>query len=316
MANRDSSQQSYDVIVVGAGPAGLTAALVLGRARRRVLVFDDGRLRNGPSRAAHGVFTRDGTPPVELQRIALEQLTPYDVRVEQRHVTLARRTPHGFEVRTDERAFHGRKLLLATGVRDRDVNVPGLWDLIGTKVFHCPYCDGWEVRDRRLGGLAPEEGAADLGLALTTWSPHVTLFTHGQVTLQPDEREELQRNGVAVYEEPLARVETNGEELAGVRLATGELVRIDALFVHAGIDQRSPLAEQLGCRLEPDQRAYHDECQRTGVPGVFIAGDAASHVHAVSVASAAGYRAAVNINRELREEHSASLREELAVAGE
>jgi thioredoxin reductase len=253
---------------------------------------------------------------VELQRIALEQLAPYDVRVEQRHVTQARRTTNGFEVRTDARTFHGRKLLLATGVRDRDVNVPGVWDLIGTKVFHCPYCDGWEVRDQRLGALAPEEGAADLGLALTTWSANVALFTHGRVALHPDEREELHRNGVEVYQEPLVGVETNGQELAGMRLASGTLVPIDALFVHAGIDQRSPLADQLGCRVEEDQRAYHDAGQRTGVPGVFIAGDAASHVHAVSVASAAGYRAAVNINRELREERSGSMREDLAAAGE
>ena len=152
-------QEVYDAIIVGAGPAGLSAALILGRCRRRVLIFDDGKPRNEASHALHGFLTRDGIQPAELLRIAREQLEPYNVAIKRTHVLNVNRMEYGFEVILgDGSHLHARKVLLATGLIDRIPKIEGLEPLYGTSVFHCPFCDGWEVRDQAIAALR-EHGA-------------------------------------------------------------------------------------------------------------------------------------------------------------
>jgi thioredoxin reductase len=293
----------YDAIIVGAGPAGLSAALVLGRCRERVLVLDDAQPRNKASHASHGFFTRDGTSPESLRRAGLEQLAAYDVSVHECCVTELQRIAEGFIVGDQTRRWSGRKLLLATGMRERDTQIPGIADNLGAGVFCCPYCDGWEVRERALGGLAMGQGAAGYALGLLTWSAHITLFTHGCATLEPAERAQLERNGVAVVETAIERV-IAGEcgRLRAVCLKDGSRVALEALFVHAGQHQHSRLAEAAGCELADAETLRTRDHQRTNVPGLFVAGDAAAHVESIAVAAADGYRAALAMHSELRRE--------------
>jgi thioredoxin reductase len=291
----------FDVIVVGAGPAGLSAALVLGRSRRNVLLFDDGGPRNLAARRVHGFFTREAATPSELRTLGLAQLHPYSVTFIERHVTSAEIEAEGFVVHVDAHAWRSKKLLLATGMRDYEPEIAGLRDLVGRGVHHCPYCDGWEHRDCRLGCLGPHEDGADGALGLLTWSRDVTLFTHG-TSVESSLHARLARYGVKIYESKVNALEGGEERLRAVHLDSGEVVPLDALFVHAGQEQRSPLIAGLGCELAPNQAARTEHRQRTRIPGLYIAGDAAVSVQSVAVAAAEGYIAAVSINRELRQE--------------
>jgi thioredoxin reductase len=300
----ENSAFEYDAMIVGAGPAGLSAALVLGRCRERVLVLDDGQPRNKRSRSSHGFFTRDGAPPEFLRQEALQQLAPYDVRIEQTHVSAVHCVDGGFELSTEHQSRRGRKLLIATGMRERDAQVSGISDHLGAGVFCCPYCDGWEVRDRSLGGLATDSGAAEYALALLTWSGRVTLFTNGIALLSAEERARLARNGVRLVEQRIDRV-CGGEKsrLRGLRLADGTVIQVDALFLHAGQYQHSILAQSAGCVLKADTIETKGQ-QHTNVPGLYVAGDAAAHVNSIAIAVADGYKAALAMHAELRRERT------------
>lgn len=295
-----TTHPTYDVIIVGAGPAGLSGALVLGRCRRNVLVLDDGLPRNEAAHEVRGFLTCEGTSPRALRERAEQQLRPYRVTLLEAHVTNAQREGSGFVVAARGGRWRARKLLLATGVRDRWSELPGVLELAGRGVFQCPYCDGWEVRDQNLGLYAPSPDAADVALGLKTWSARVTLFSGG-VELSPRDRERLERHHVRCHDGPIERVEGDGA-LSGVRLASGELVPLEALFVHAGQEPRNVLAAQLGCELSARGTIEAGSKQQSSVPGLFIAGDLAIDTQAVAIAVADGYRAAVAINRELREE--------------
>src|ERR671914_1663155 len=171
----------YDVIIVGAGPAGLSAGLILGRCRRRVLICDSGEYRNAASHSMHGFLSRDGMQPGEFLRVGREQLEPYGVEVRNVKVTDARRSETGFDITlNNEKHEVCKKLLLATGVIDRIPPVKGIADLYGRRVFHCPYCDGWELRDQPLAVYGRAQKGLDLALALTTWSGDVVLCTDGR----------------------------------------------------------------------------------------------------------------------------------------
>jgi thioredoxin reductase len=293
--------ERYDVIIVGAGPAGLSAALVLGRSRRRVLLLDDGGPRNLASRRAHGFFTQDGASPLALRELGLAQLRPYAVTFMSRHVTSADKVEGRFVVRTDAETWIGKKLLLATGMRDYEPEILGLRELVGCGVYHCPYCDGWEHRDLRLGSFGPREDGPESALALLTWSRDVALFTHG-TPLAPSVRVKIEAYGVRIYESKVRSLEPGCGRLRAVHLMSGEAVPLDALFIHAGQEQRSPLIEGLGCELAPNRAALTGHRQRTRVDGLYIAGDAAVSVQSIAVAAAEGYVAAVSINRELRQD--------------
>ncbi len=283
-----------DVVIIGGGPAGLSAALLLGRCRRKVVVVDAGRQRNRPALAAHSFFTRDGASPVDLLRIAREQLEPYEIAVKDDEAISVDRLSAGFLVRTKNGlALRGKKLLVATGVRDRVPDVAGIDVLFGKSVFVCPYCDGWENRDRRLAAWTRADGAVKHGLALLTWSPDVAVLTNGDALAEAD-RERLRAEGVAAHEERVIGLDRDGGRLLAVRLASGARIERDALFVHLGEEPAAPFAAELGCKLQG--------CERTDVPGVWVAGDLSHDTHLVAVAVAEGAKAACAINRELREE--------------
>ena len=294
----------HDCIIIGGGPAGLSAALVLGRCRRRVLVVDAGRPRNLGVQASHGVLTRDGTSPAEIRRLARQQLKPYDsVSVLDDEVLAVRRTEDGvFQVRTRSHGeVTGKKLLLATGMRDRLPDTPGFRELLGRGVYVCPYCDGWEVRDRKIVAYAPATTGPDFALGLLTWSRDVALVTPGE-RVNADDRALLSRHGVVLHEEPIASLESSEMGLCAMVLESGARLACDAVFVKFGEVQAAPFAMELGCELTEQNTVATGNGERAGPKGVFVAGDASHDLQLVTIAIAEGSKAACAINTELRRE--------------
>jgi thioredoxin reductase len=297
----------YDAIIVGGGPAGLAAALTLGRSHRGVLLLDAGQGRNAPAAAVHNLLAHDGTPPAELRRIGREQLARYP-DVELREATVAdAHAPAEAGFRLELRggdSVEARRLLLATGLADELPAIDGLAALWGRSAFHCPYCHGFEVSGRRLAVLGAGPERVRLALHLTSFTDDLVLCTNGE-PLPRDLAELLAANGVPVRGEPVTRFEGDGDRLERIVLRSGEPLDRDAVFIPTVLRQRSDLAGRLGCALLPDGCVEVDEFARTSVPGVYAAGDMAHRATlptpfaAVSWASASGTLAGAMLDQDL-----------------
>jgi thioredoxin reductase len=288
-ARAEIGRPVLDALVVGGGPAGLSAALVLGRARRRVLVLDTGRPANGVSDSVGGLLARGGVSPIELRRAGRAQLGEYTtVELRCDEVLDAQHLPGGFAVSVDgdDAPVRTRALVIAHGLRYKPPRLPGIEGLWGRSVFHCPFCDGWEVRDRpvALHGNGPAAGRS--ALLVAGWSGDVVLLTDGPAELD-GERAALARAGVRVREEPILRLAGRDGRLERIEFAAGPAEDRDALFVSTRRGQPNGLAAALGCSLTEGGTIETDIDGRTGVPGVYAAGDTATE-HSRSVANAIG----------------------------
>jgi thioredoxin reductase len=292
---------SYDCIVVGAGPAGLSGALILGRCRRSVLVCDAGGPRNMRSARVHGYLTRDGTGPGDFLRLARQELEHYPtVEFQRGEIVEARRTSGGFSVvHAGGLRLSARKLLLATGVVDEIPELDGLQELYGKSVHHCPYCDAWEWRDQPLAVYGRAELGTALALALTVWSDDVVLCTDGPGGLSDEEKQELDQAGIEVREDPVVRLEGHEGLLERVVFADGDPLPRRALFFVSGQHQRSQLAADLGARFNAKGTVDTGYCEVTNVPGLYVAGDASKDAQFVIVAAAEGAEAGMAINKAL-----------------
>lgn len=291
----------YDVIIVGGGIAGLSAALILGRCRRRVLVCDSDRPRNGASRALHGFLSRDGIDPWEMRRLGREQLRPYgNVELRRGEVIDARCLVDGFRVFCqDGSQYESRMLLLATGIIDHLPAIDGIDELYGRSVFHCPYCDGWEHRDQALAVYGGGEEGVAFALEVRGWSADLVLCTGGE-PLSDEQAERLSRYGIGVREEQLLRLEGKEGCLEALVFAAGDPLRRQALFFLPGLGQHSPLPQLLGCQVGKGGQITTGQLQETGIPGLYLAGDAAKSVKLAIVAAAEGAEAAFAINTALQ----------------
>lgn len=298
------AQELFDVVIVGGGPAGRAAALVLARACRKVLVLDRGTPRSWASHALYAFPSRDGVHPREFRRIAREELAQYPhVRWRDEEVTGARRLPAGgFEVATRRRVARCRKLLIATGVMDDLPPIPDIERYYGRSVFQCPYCDGYELRDAPLGAWGQGRRGPEIARALTAWSRDIVLFTHGPADFPARERRALERNRIEIVETPVAGLSGRGGRLTAVRLADGRRVRRRALFFDTVSRPQSALAKSLGCQFDDDGAIRCGKYEASSVPGVFIAGNILRDVQLSVVAAAEGARAAFGINRSLTRE--------------
>ena len=299
-------ENQFDVAIVGGGPAGLSAALILGRSRRRVLLADAGHPRNAPSRALHGYLTRDGVAPATILRLGRRELARYPtVEIREAEVTAARVARGGFRLSVGGRTAFASKLLLATGLTDDVPDVPGMREHYGRGVFHCPYCDGFEVRDRPIAVYGRGSRGRALASEILFWSANVVLLTDGPSRFSPRHRKELSDRGIAVRSDRVLRIEGNSRGVTGVVLENGPTIPAHALFFTQRARQQSPLAANLGCRFTSKGVVDTGRYQSTNVPGLFVAGDASRDVQFVIVAAAEGAEAAVRINSEM-------MREELA----
>jgi thioredoxin reductase len=292
----------YDVAVVGGGPAGLSAALMLGRCKRRVLVCDFGQPRNRRSRALHGYLTRDGIAPSEFNDLGRRELPAYGVEFRSVGVTGVTGRPDAYRLAlAGGGEVDARFLLIATGVIDDLPAIAGLEDCYGRSVFHCPYCDGWEWRDRRLAALGRGKDATALALGLRTWSHDVLLCTNG-TSIPEQARERLARNRVEVRAERIARIDHDDGMLTTIAFTDGRECPRDALFFATGQHPQSDIAISLGCTLTRHGTVKTGTLCDTNVPRVFVAGDASRDAQFVVVAAAEGIKAAVAINKALQAE--------------
>ena len=294
----------YDVIIVGAGPAGLSAALLLGRCRRTVLVCDSGHPRNAASHALHGYLTRDGLAPRDFLAIARKEVAQYEtVALRDVEVVAAECLEGGFLVTMangDEAS--ARKLLLATGVLDNLPMIDGFRELYGRSVFHCPYCDGWEIRDQPIAIYGRGDRGVGLSLELTTWSRDLVLCTDGPPEIDNEGRARLERNGIRIRDERVARLEGRAGTLERVVFEDGSHLPRRALFFTTGQSQRSSLSTQLGCEFNDKGTVRTGKYETTHLPGLYVAGDASRAVQWVVVAASEGAEAAFAINTDLTKE--------------
>ncbi len=307
----------YDAIIIGGGAAGLSAALVLGRCRRSVVVLDAGSPRNFASQHVHNYLTRDGIHPSKLLESARRDMLRYGAEFRRTLVTRVVRTSDGFRAHTsDRRHINGRLLLLATGVVDILPAVPDLTAFYGRGVHHCPYCDAFEYSGRSMAAYG--HGRAGLGLAfsLRTWSKRIVILTNGE-RLAPSVRREAAAFQFRVREERITGLRTARgkptpsprDRLAEIHFVQGPPERIDAMFFNTGQIQRSDIPVRLGCEINEDGGVVRDRRQRTRVPGLFLAGDASADVQFVIVAAAEGAKAGVAMNRMLQDRECERVRD-------
>lgn len=298
-----SDSDRYDAIVVGGSYAGLSAALSLARARKRVLVIDAGQRRNRFAHTAHNLIGQDGRAPEAIVRDARADVAAYPTATLIDGLAVAAVADEtGFTVTLEDSSpHHAARLVLATGVADELPDLPGLRDGWGKWAFHCPYCHGYEVAGARLGVLAFLETATHLAKLIPDWGP-TTFLTNGVVTLAPDERNALESRGVVIEDMAVSAIVHDDEGMSGVRLDDGRVIELDALFVAAPTRQASPLADQLGCAIDetalgPIVRV--DAIGQTTVPGVYAAGDAAQPHKSLAGAIASGTLAGAGAHQSL-----------------
>jgi thioredoxin reductase len=304
----------YDVVVVGGGAAGLSAALVLTRARRRVAVVDSGQPRNAPASHMQGFLGSDGLPPSELLAAGRLEVAGYGGELMSGTVTsitqcAAQTGAHArrwFDVvLEDGSTLRTRRVLVTTGLRDQLPDLPGLRERWGRDLLHCPYCHGYEVRDQPLGVLGGIPDEIDLAIAhahlIRQWSSDVVFFTNG-VTLTVEQREQFAARAIGVVEEPVTRLVVENDQLTGAELETGNVVLRSAVFVRPHFVPNDDLLVDLGCATQDNGWVAADATGRTSVPGVWAAGNAINPRAQVITAAGEGSTAAIAINNDLVDE--------------
>lgn len=299
-------EHDYDVLIIGGSYAGLSAALQLARSLRRVLVIDAGQPCNRQTPHSHGFLTRDGQAPSALRAVAREQLGQYPtVELLTGNVVTAGPVAGGFGVTAElaagaERAtFTGRKVLLATGIRDVMPDLPGFAECWGRSVLHCPYCHGYEVHSQPLGILANGETGYEMATLLQQWTSRLTVYTNGPSTLTSDQRQLLDQLRIAVVEQPVAAIDHTDGMLTALRFTDGTCVHPTALFSRVPFRHHTDLAAQLGCALTENGLIQATEFGQTNVAGVFAAGDITNPFRQVALAVANGSKAVAWMNRDM-----------------
>ena len=298
-----AGSEVLDAVIIGGGPAGLSAALVLGRCVRRVAVCDSGQYRNARSAALHCFMSRDGIAPSSLLKETRRQLERYEtVSMLATKVRSVDRRDAQFTVATDDgHALQAKSLLVATGVVDELPGIEGFDELFGRSVHVCPYCDGWEHRNAPVAVYGHGEKAARFAILLRQWTDDLVLCTNGG-PLSGEHSGLLNKAGIGVREDAIARLEGKDGCLQAILFAGGETLARKALFFTTGQHPRSPLLEKLGCRFDEEGGVACDPDGRTSVPGVFVAGDVSRDVQLAIIAAAEGARAALAINKSLLDE--------------
>jgi thioredoxin reductase len=303
----------YDVVVVGGGAAGLSAALVLGRARRRVAVIDAGAPRNAPAARMQGFLSRDGMSPADLLTVGRGEVTGYGVElVEDQVVAIEPGLVVGL---AGGRVLNARRILVATGVRDELPEIPGVRERWGRDLLHCPYCHGWEVRDQPIGVLGTEPGSVQHAHLVRQWSDDVAFFVH-TYALSAVERAQLEARGVRIVRGEVARLVVEDDRLTGVEMADGRMIARAAVFIRpVNLPHADGLLTGIGCEVDQAGFVTVDATGRTSAIGVWAAGNVADPRAQVITAAGAGSAAAIAINADLVQEDVERAEDRRAAAG-
>jgi thioredoxin reductase len=299
-----SSNNTFDVIIVGGSYSGLAAGMALGRALRKVLIIDSGKPCNWQTPYSHNFITQDGKPPKEIATIARRQVEKYGtVMFFNALVTTAVTTVSGFEIYTETgEMFTAKKLVFATGIKDIMPDIPGFTECWGISVLHCPYCHGYEVKNQKTGILGNGTHGFELSSLISHWTNDLTLYTNGRSTLPYEQRLKLEKHHISIVEAGIEQLEHNNGYLQNIIFKDGNKAPIKALYARSPFIQHCTIPELLGCELTDDGYIKVDSSQKTTVPGIFACGDNTTRMRIVANAVAMGTTTGMMVNKQLFEE--------------
>jgi len=294
-------QSTYECIIIGGGPAGLTCAIFMGRYRRKTLLIHDGRPRNYASRAIHGFLGQHDIPPGELLKRGLAEAEYAGVETCACTATKVQRLGDVFEVTTTAGVMHARRVVLAYGVRDTLPDIPEVERFYGGSIYHCSDCDGYEVIGKRVGVIGWGMKAAGLALKLLQWTDQLTIFTDGNDRgWEPEHQSKLLAQGIGVKDEKIVRLEGDGYQVEAAVLSTGMRIDVDAMFFTIGVERSCLLAEEMGCIVDENApNIIVNEYKETSVEGVYAVGDLVPGSQLAVTSAADGAIAAIAINKSL-----------------
>ncbi len=297
-------KEIFDVIIIGGSYAGLSAALSLGRAHRNVLVIDSGEPCNSKTSHSHNFLTNDGSKPNIIHHTAREQVLYYPtVFFLDGLATTLDIKDGGFEISTKKKqAFNAKKVLFATGIKDTMPITPGFEDCWGISILHCPYCHGYELKNKNLGMLANGDMGYEMAKMLSQWTNKLTLFTNGTSTLTPEEVNQLNQNNIMVVENCIEAIEHDKGKIIRLLFEDTEPEDIDALFTQLAFIQHCNIPQETGCEMTEQGFIKVDRCMETTIKGVYAAGDCLTHFRSIANAVAQGNKAGAAINKQLTEE--------------
>lgn len=293
--------KKFDVIIVGGSYAGLSAAMTLGRSLRNVLIIDSGNPCNKQTPYSHNFITNDGQKPKEINQKAKKQVLKYDtVKFYSGLVTSVETVNNEFEIVTQSKdLFKAKKVLFATGITDVFPNIKGFSECWGISVLHCPYCHGYEVKQKNIGLIANGDAGFDLVKLITNWSSNLTLFTNGKSTLNEQQIDTIKKLKIEVIEKEIETLHQTDGIVKSLKFIDGTEKSLEAIFARIGFKQHCNIPKEMGCELTDQGHIKVDDFHRTTVKGVYAAGDNTTFFRSVSVAVAAGTKAGAFINKEL-----------------
>lgn len=299
-----TAKNIYDVLIIGGSYAGLSAAMSLGRALRRVAIIDSGTPCNRFTPHSHNFLTQDGKPPGEIAALAAQQVSRYNtVEWHSGLATDVRQREGAFDLETERgERFSARKILFATGLTDLMPDWEGFAECWGKSILHCPYCHGYEVRGLPTGVIGNGEAGYDLVKLISNWTSRLTLFTNGPSGLTEEQNAQLHQRQIRLVETPIQRVAHESGNVKSVLLVNGAQLNVDVVYARPKFLQQCSLPMQLGCEVNEQGLIKVDQLQRTTVPGVYAAGDNSGPARSVAMAVAAGSMAGAAINKEMIEE--------------
>lgn len=295
------TQQQFDVIIVGGSYSGLAAGMALGRALRRVLIIDSGKPCNAQTPYSHNFLTQDGQTPAAIASLGKRQVEQYStVSFFDGMVLEADVTGKGFDVRVASgETFRSKKLIFATGIRDMLPKIDGLAECWGISVLHCPFCHGYEVRNKKTAIISNGSQGFDLAGLISNWTKDLSIFTNEPADFTSEQITQLAAHHITIIETPIAKLEHTGGNISSILLEDKTRLPLTAAYIRSPFRQASPVPEFLGCALTEDGYIQTDAAQLTSVPGVFACGDGASRVRTVANAVATGTTAGIMATRQL-----------------